>query len=41
MKDINDLLENIDQDTLETMFGDHAKVIVSADGIEAESYQHD
>lgn len=41
LKDIADLLENIDQDTLETMFGDHAKVIVSADGIEVESYQHD
>jgi len=41
LKDINDLLASVDQDTLETMFGDHAKVIVSKDEINVEHYDHD
>jgi predicted translin family RNA/ssDNA-binding protein len=41
LKDISDLLSSIDQDTLETMFGDHAKVIVSKDEINVEHYDHD
>lgn len=41
LKDINDLLKNIDQDTLEIMFGDHAKVVVTKDGIDVEKYDHD
>jgi hypothetical protein len=41
LKDINDLLKNIDQDTLERMFGDHVKVVVTKDGIDVEKYEHD
>lgn len=41
LADIKDLLDSVDQDTLETMFGDHAKVIVSKDAINVESYDHD
>jgi hypothetical protein len=41
LKDVADLLKNVDEDTLETMFGDHAKVVVTKDGINVESYEHD
>jgi predicted RNase H-like nuclease (RuvC/YqgF family) len=41
LKDIDDLLKNIDQDTLEKMFGDHVKVLVTKDGIDVEQYEHD
>lgn len=41
LEDINDLLENMDQNALEKMFGDHAKVVVTRNGIEVESYEHD
>lgn len=41
LKDISELMNNIDQDTLLTMFDDHVKVTVTKNGIETESYQHD
>jgi hypothetical protein len=41
LNEINDLMQNMDQDVLETMFGDHAKVIVTREGAEVESYEHD
>jgi len=41
MKDIEDLMKNMDQDVLETMFGDHVKVVVTRDGAETERYDHD
>ena len=41
LKDINDLMKNIDQETLERMFGDHAKVVVTKDGVNVEHYDHD
>ena len=41
LEDISSLLDNIDEDTLERMFGDHAKVVVTKDGIEVEHYDHD
>ena len=41
LKDINDLMKNIDDETLERMFGDHAKVVVTKDGVTVEHYDHD
>lgn len=41
LRDINDLLGKIDQDTFERMFGDHVKVKVTAQGVETEEYEHD
>jgi hypothetical protein len=40
-KEIQSMVSDIDEDLMETMFGDHAKVVVSASGIEIEEYQHD
>lgn len=40
LKDIDDLFKNIDDETLERMFGDHAKVVVTKNGINVESYEH-
>lgn len=40
-KVIRDTVNGIDEDLMEAMFGDHAKVIVSASGIEVEEYDHD
>lgn len=40
-KDVLELLENFDEDSLQTMFGDHAKVIVTKGGVEVEEYDHD
>jgi hypothetical protein len=41
VKEISDLLKSIDEDSFERMFGDHAKVVVTRDGIDVESYEHD
>lgn len=41
IEDIDDLLKSINQDVLENMFGDHVKVIVTADGAKTEHYEHD
>ena len=41
LKDVIDLLETIDSDTFQEMFGDHAKVVVSKNNVEVESYEHD
>ena len=41
IKDVNDLMKNMDQDVLETMFGDHVKVVVTREGAETERYDHD
>lgn len=35
------MIAGIDEDLMKAMFGDHAKVIVSASGIEIEEYHHD
>ncbi len=41
LKEVADLMKNMDQDVLEIMFGDHAKVIVTKEGAEVESYEHE
>ena len=40
-KDIRDMISNIDEDLMKVMFGDHVKVVVTANGIETEEYEHD
>lgn len=40
-KEIQSMIGDIDEDLMRAMFGDHVKVVVSADGIEVEDYQHD
>lgn len=40
-KDIKSMVSNIDENLMRAMFGDHAKVIVSHNGIEVEEYVHD
>lgn len=39
--DVLKFLKNFDDDSLESMFGDHAKVIVTAKGVKVEEYEHD
>lgn len=39
-KSVIEFLENFDDDSLETMFGD-GKVVVTKDGVEVEDYDHD
>jgi hypothetical protein len=41
VKDITDVLTSMDDDTLQEVFGDHVKVVVTRDGIEIEEYEHD
>lgn len=41
LRDVIDLLDSINDETFERMFGDHAKVIVSRSGTSVESYEHD
>lgn len=40
-EEIQSMISGIDEDLMCAMFGDHVKVVVSADGIEVEDYQHD
>lgn len=40
-KDIKSMIASIDENLMKAMFGDHAKVIVSHNGIEVEEYDHD
>ena len=40
-QEISRLIAGINEDIMKAMFGDHAKVICSKDGIEVEEYQHD
>lgn len=40
-KEIKSMIGGLDEDLMRAMFGDHAKVIVSKDGIEVEEYEHD
>lgn len=40
-KEIKSMIGGLDEDLMRAMFGDHAKVIVSKDGIEVEDYEHD
>jgi hypothetical protein len=40
-KDIKSMIASIDENLMRAMFGDHAKVIVSHNGIEVEEYDHD
>lgn len=40
-EEIQKMVSGIDDDLMKAMFGDHAKVIVSASGIEVEEHQHD
>ena len=35
------MISGIDENLMKAMFDDHVKVIVTADGIETEEYQHD
>jgi hypothetical protein len=39
--EIKSMINGLDEDLMKAMFGDHVKVIVSADGIEVEEYDHD
>lgn len=41
LKDVCNLLDSVDEEFLESMFGDHCKVTVSKNGIDVESYKHD
>lgn len=41
LKEVADLMKEMDQEVLESMFGDHAKVVVTKEGAEVESYDHD
>lgn len=41
LRDIMEIMESVDDDTLLEMFDDHVKVVVTKDGIETESYSHD
>lgn len=38
---LHDLLGEVDEDTMLALFGDHAQVIVSRNGIDVEEYDHD
>jgi hypothetical protein len=40
-KEIKIMISGLDEDLMRAMFGDHAKVVVSKDGIEVEEYEHD
>jgi hypothetical protein len=40
-KEIQKMVSGVDDDLMKAMFGDHAKVIVSASGIEIEDHEHD
>jgi hypothetical protein len=40
-KEVQSLVNGIDEDIMKAMFGDHVKVICSKDGIEVEEYEHD
>lgn len=40
-QEISRLIAGINEDIMKAMFGDHAKVICSKDGIEVEEYEHD
>lgn len=39
--DLRSMINGLDENLMEAMFGDHVKVIVSAEGIEVEEYNHD
>lgn len=39
--EIKNLILSIDEDVMEHLFGNHVKIIVSEQGIEAEDYEHD
>ncbi len=41
LRDIIDVMDSADDEVLLEMFSDHVKVVVTADGIETESYEHD
>jgi hypothetical protein len=38
---VKSMIANIDENLMRAMFGDHAKVVVSMNGIEVEEYDHD
>ena len=40
-EDIKNMISDIDKNLMKAMFDDHVKVVVTADGIETEEYQHD
>lgn len=40
-KEIQSMISGLDEDLMRAMFGDHAKVVVSTNGIEVEEYEHD
>jgi hypothetical protein len=40
-EEIQSMISGIDDDLMKAMFGDHAKVVVSASGIEIEKHLHD
>ena len=41
LKPVTNLIRAIGEDTMEKMFGDHALVIVTRDGVEVREYDHD
>jgi hypothetical protein len=41
VNDVLDFLDNFDSDDLETLFGDHAEITVSRDGVSVDEYSHD
>jgi hypothetical protein len=40
-KAVHELFEQFDSDDFETMFGDHAKITITQEGIDVDSYEHD
>lgn len=40
-KTVRDFLTNFSEDDLKAMFGDHQQITVTAQGVEAEGYDHD
>lgn len=39
--ELDDAIQNIPEDVMQDLFGDHAEIIVTRDGIEVEEYSHD
>lgn len=41
LKDVEELLSNIDESALRDLFGDHVKITVTREGTKVENYRHD
>lgn len=40
-EDVSDFLETFTEDDMRNMFGDHARIVASRQGVEVEHYEHD